>query len=186
MVDDAHGLGVLGDGGRGTANYYGLEDQVDIYMGTFSKSLASLGGYMAGNARVVDWVKHNSRPFMFAASIPPAQAAAALAALRELEAHPEMVTHLNDLADRFRKQLKAKGLNIIEAKTPIVPIFTYEAYRTLDKCSKIYDGGVYVNSVLPPAAPEGECMIRTSLMATLTNELVDEAAEIIAEVINND
>ena len=186
MVDDAHGLGVLGEGGRGTANYYGLEDQVDIYMGTFSKSLASLGGYMAGNARIVDFVKHNSRPFMFAASIPPAQAAAALASLRYLKAHPEIVTRLNGLADRFRSELKAKGLNIIEAKTPIVPIFTYEAYRTLEKCRKIYDGGVYVNSVLPPAAPEGECMIRTSLMASLTDALVDEAAGIIAEAINND
>ena len=186
MVDDAHGLGVLGEGGRGTANYYGLEDEVDIYMGTFSKSLGSLGGYMAGKDRIVDFVKHNSRPFMFAASVPPAQAAAALASLRYLEAHPELVGRLNTLADRFRSQLKDKGLNIIEAKTPIVPIFTYDAYRTLDKCRKIYDGGVYVNSVLPPAAPEGECMIRTSLMASLTDALVDEAAEIIAEAINND
>ena len=83
-------------------------------------------------------------------------------------------------------ELKGKGLNIIEAKTPIVPIFTYEAYRTLEKCRRIYDGGVYVNSVLPPAAPESECMIRTSLMASLTDALVDEAAGIIAEAINND
>ena len=148
--------------------------------------LGSLGGYMAGKDRIVDFVKHNSRPFMFAASVPPAQAAAALASLRYLEAHPELVSRLNTLADRFRSQLKDKGLNIIEAKTPIVPIFTYDAYRTLDKCRKIYDGGVYVNSVLPPAAPEGECMIRTSLMASLTDALVDEAAEIIAEAINND
>ena len=141
---------------------------------------------MAGNARIVDYVKHNSRPFMFAASIPPAQAAAALASLRQLKAHPEMVSRLSSLADRFRGKLKEQGLSIIEAKTPIVPIFTYEAYRTLDKCRKIYDGGVYVNSVLPPAAPEGECMIRTSLMASLTDALVDEAAGIIAEAINND
>ncbi len=186
MVDDAHGLGVLGEGGRGTASYFGLEDKVDITMGTFSKSLASLGGFMAADARIIDYVKHTSRPFMFAASVPPASCAAALAALRYIEAHPEIVKNLSDIADRLRADLKERGVKIIEAKTPIVPIYTGDAYRTLRKAREIYDGGVYVNPVLPPAAPEGECMLRTSCMATLTPELVDEAAEIIANAVNHD
>ena len=186
MVDDAHGLGTIGEGGRGTASYYGLEDQVDIYMGTFSKSLASLGGYMAADARIVDYVKHNSRPFIFAASIPPAQAAAAMAALKHLEAHPELPDTLRDLSAHFRGALKERGVKIIEAETPIVPIFTYDATRTLQKCREIYDGGVYVNPVLPPAAPDGNSMIRTSLMATLTYDLLDEAAAVIGDSLSHD
>ena len=184
MVDDAHGLGVLGEGGRGTANYYGLEDKVDIYMGTFSKSLASLGGYMAADARIIDYVRHTSRPYMFAASIPPAQTAVALAALRHLEAHPELPLKLMGIADRFRSNLKERGVKIIEAKTPIVPIYTYEPENTLVKNKMIYEAGVYTNPVLPPACAPGECLLRTSMMASLTEPLVDEAAEIIAGVIN--
>ena len=132
MVDDAHGLGTIGEGGRGTASHFGLEREVDVYMGTFSKSLASLGGYMAADARVVDYVRHNSRPFIFSASIPPASCATALAALRYLEAHPELPKRLGDLSDHFRAALKARGLAIRESRTPIVPIFTYQAERTAD------------------------------------------------------
>ncbi len=186
MVDDAHGLGTIGEGGRGTASYYGLEKDVDIYMGTFSKSLASLGGYMAADARVVDYVKHNSRPFIFAASIPPAQAAAAMAALKHLEAHPELTDTLRDLSAHFRRSLKQRGVKIIEAETPIVPIFTYDMIRTLQKCHEIYEGGVYVNPVLPPAAPDGNSMIRTSLMATLSYDLLDEAAAVIGDCLSHD
>ena len=125
MVDDAHGLGVIGEGGRGTASYYGLEDQVDVYMGTFSKSLASLGGYMAASAEVVDFARHNSRPFIFAASIPPTQCAVALASLRYIEAHPEIVARLGQLSNYARAAYKARGVKIIEATTPIIPIYTY-------------------------------------------------------------
>ena len=184
MVDDAHGLGVLGEGGRGTANYFGLEDEVDIYMGTFSKSLASLGGYMAADARIVDYVRHNSRPYMFAASIPPAQCAVALAALRYLEAHPELPIKLSNNADRFRKNLIERDVKIIEAPTPIVPIYTYEPENTLLKNKQIYEAGVYTNPVLPPACAPGECLLRTSLMASHTDALIDEAADIIAEVMH--
>lgn len=186
MVDDAHGLGTIGEGGRGTASYYGLEKEVDIYMGTFSKSLASLGGYMAADARIIDYVKHNSRPFIFAASIPPAQAAAAMAALKHLEAHPELTDTLRDLSAHFRQDLKQRGVKIIEAETPIVPIFTYDVTRTLQKCHEIYEGGVYVNPVLPPAAPDGNSMIRTSLMATLSYDLLDEAAAVIGDCLSHD
>ena len=186
MVDDAHALGVLGEGGRGTASYYGLEERVDIYMGTFSKSLASLGGYMAASSRVVDYARHSARPYMFAASIPPAQTAAALAALRYLKAHPQLPQKLSSIAQRFRKNLKERNVKIIEAPTPIVPIYTYEAENTLIKQKGIYDAGVYVNSVLPPACAPGECLLRTSLMASHTEALVDEAAEIVASVMNTD
>ena len=186
MVDDAHGLGTLGEGGRGTASHFGLEQEVDVYMGTFSKSLASLGGYMAAEARVVDYVRHASRPFIFSASIPPASCATALAALRHLEAHPELPRRLMALSDHFREALKARGLSIRESKTPIVPIFTYDMERTLRVAKTLYDNGVYVNTVLPPAAPTDGCMLRTSLMATHTEALLDEAADVIQRVLGAD
>lgn len=186
MVDDAHGLGVLGEGGRGTANHFGLDDEVDIYMGTFSKSLASLGGYMAARAEVVDYVKHASRPFIFSASIPPSSCAVALAALRYLKAHPEIVSRLRSLSDYARRGYKAKGIRIIEASTPIIPIYTYEVENTIRKAHDIYEDGVYLNPVLPPATPPGECLLRTSYMATLTEPLLDEAIEIIARHIKPD
>ena len=186
MVDDAHGLGTIGEGGRGTASHFGLEDQVDVYMGTFSKSLASLGGYMAAEERVVDYVRHASRPFIFSASIPPASCATALAALRHLEAHPELPRRLRDLSDHFRKALTSRGLAIRESRTPIVPIFTYEMERTLRVAKALYDNGVYVNTVLPPAAPTDGCMLRTSLMATHSSALLDEAADVIQRVLGAD
>ncbi len=186
MVDDAHGLGVIGEGGRGTASHFGLEHQVDIYMGTFSKSLASLGGYMAAKEEVVEYVRHASRPFIFSASIPPASCAAALAALRYLEKHPELVTRLGSIAAYARKRLKAAGVPIIEAQTPIIPIYTYETYRTLSAAREIYDAGVYLNPVLPPACPENQCLLRSSYMASLTEELIDEAVDIIASVLCRD
>ena len=186
MVDDAHGLGVIGEGGRGTASYYGLEDKVDIYMGTFSKSLASLGGYLAASGKVVDYVRHTARAYMFAASVPPAQTAVALAALRYLEAHPELPEKLRNNAARFRKDLKERNVQIIEADTPIVPIYTYEPENTLIKQKGIYEAGVYVNSVLPPACAPGECLLRTSLMASHTDEIIDEAADIISRVMKMD
>ena len=186
MVDDAHGLGVIGDGGRGTASYYGLEDEVDIYMGTFSKSLASLGGYMAASSRVVDFVRHASRPFIFSASIPPASCAAALAALRQLEARPELVTRLQENALYLRSQLTQRGIKMRPSngeRVPIIPIYTYEPIPTLTIARELYDAGVYVNSSLPPAAAPHECLLRTSLMATHTHALIDEAVEVIAEVL---
>ena len=186
MVDDAHGLGVIGEGGRGTASYYGLEDQVDIYMGTFSKSLASLGGYMASSSRVADFVRHSSRPFIFSASIPPANAAAALAALRELEAHPELVTKLQENALYMRGLLNERNIKMRPSngdRIPIIPIYTYEPIPTLTIAKELYERGVYVNSSLPPAAAPHECLLRTSLMATHTHALIDEAVGVIADVL---
>ena len=188
MVDDAHGLGVIGEGGRGTASYYGLEDEVDIYMGTFSKSLASLGGYMAASARVVDYVKHSSRPFIFSASITPASCATALAALRILEAHPELPERLQANALHMRAKLNEAQIRMRPSNgdlIPIIPIYTYEPIRTLTVAKELYEKGVYVNSSLPPATAPTECLLRTSLMATHTEALIDEAVEIIAEVLRN-
>ncbi len=183
MVDDAHGLGVIGEGGRGTASYFGLEDEVDIYMGTFSKSLASLGGYCATSKRIGFYIKHASRPFIFSASITPASCATALAALRHLEAHPELVDRLQENSTYARACFHKKGVRIIEAETPIVPIYTYEVYNTLAKAREAYEAGVYVNPVLPPACAEGECLLRTSYMATHTKALIDEATDILAKVL---
>ena len=186
MVDDAHGLGVIGEGGRGTASHFGLEDRVDVIMGTFSKSLASLGGYMAASETVCDYVRHNSRPFIFSASIPPSACAAALAALRLLRERPELPVRLLGLASYARAGLKARGLRIIESETPIIPIYTYEMEHTLVSAKRLYDAGVYVNPVLPPAAAPGECLLRVSCMATHTEALLDEAMDIIAEVLGRD
>ena len=163
MVDDAHALGVIGEGGRGTASHFGLENEVDIYMGTFSKSLASLGGYMAASKLVCDYVRHNSRPFIFSASITPASCASALAALRVLKAHPELVDNLQNIAEYMRNKLTEKGVEIRQSKTPIIPIYTYDAIRTLTITKKLYEEGVYANSSIPPATAPNECLIRTSL-----------------------
>ncbi len=186
MVDDAHGFGVVGPGGRGTASYFGLEHEVDITMSTFSKSLASLGGFMAARSEIVDYVRHTSRPFIFSASIPPAMAAAALAALHVIEREPERVERLAALSRYMRAGLSARGVAVKDnggADTPIVPFYTYDLIPTLTAAKKLYEAGVYVNPVLPPAAPEGECLLRTSLMATHTEALLDEAMDIIRDVL---
>ena len=153
MVDDAHGLGVLGAGGRGTAEYFDLEDEVDIYMGTFSKSLASLGGYMAASRDVVEYVKHVSRPFIFSASITPASVEAARAALRIIRREPERVKALHDISSYMREGLKKLGVDIIESQTPIIPIYTYEDEKTFIACKLLLERGVYVNPVISPATP---------------------------------
>lgn len=181
MVDDAHGLGVLGENGRGTANYFGLENEVDILMGTFSKSLASLGGYMAASEEVIEYVRHNSRPFIFSASITPASVACALAALRILKTEPERIQHLMDISNYMRDGLKKAGVKIIESTTPIIPIYTYDDIKTFICCKKLIERGVYVNPVVSPATPVGQSLLRTSYMATHTKEQIDFAlAQIVA------
>ena len=155
-------------------------------MGTFSKSLASLGGYMATSARVADYVRHCSRPFMFSASIPPANAAAALAALRYMEQHPEIVTNLQDNARYMRRLLQERKIKMRPSNgdcIPIIPIYTYEPIPTLTIAKDLYENGVYVNSSLPPAAAPHECLLRTSLMATHTHALIDEAVGIMKDVL---
>ncbi len=185
MVDDAHGLGVIGEGGRGTASHFGLEGKVDIIMGTFSKSLASLGGFMAAKKYIIDYVKHTSRPFIFSASIPPSNCASALAALRVIKKEPQRVQRLAELSTYLRRRLKESGLDVRDSgfATPIIPFYTYDQTRTLIIGKVLYDEGVYVNPVLPPATPATECLLRTSLMATHTEPILDEAVGIIERVI---
>ncbi len=183
MVDDAHGLGVMGNGGRGTADYFGLTDEIDILMSTFSKSLASLGGYMSASNKVCDFVRHNSRPFIFSASMTPASCATALAALRYLKQHPEISQRLLDLSAYARNGLIKRGLEIKLSTTPIIPIYTYDVMNTLVKAKALYDAGVYVNPVMAPATPPNECLLRTSYMATHTEAILDEAMDIIQKVL---
>lgn len=183
LVDDAHGFGILGENGRGTAEYYGLEDKVDLITGTFSKSLASLGGFCVGDHIVIDYIRHNSRPFIFAASIPPTAIAAVRKSLEIIKREPERRQHLLDIADYMREALRKRGIRFKESKTPIISIYTNDAETTLTACKMLYDKGVYVNSVLPPATPQNECLIRTSYTATHTEELMDEAADKIKEVL---
>lgn len=184
MVDDAHGLGVLGAHGRGTGEYFGLEDEVDIIMGTFSKSLASLGGYMAADARVVEYVKHTSRPYIFSASITPASVACAMASLKILEREPERVQRLHDISDYMRKGLKSLGINIIESTTPIIPIYTYDDEKAFKACKLLLERGVYVNPVVTPATPPGMALLRTSYTATHTKEQMDKAMKEIKAVLD--
>ncbi len=189
MIDDAHGFGVIGEHGRGTGEYFNMEDEVDIIMGTFSKSLASLGGFMAAKKSVIEFTKHTSRPFIFAASNPPACVAAALQALRILKAEPQRVKNLQTIADFMRTELKRNGVPIRETKDkviPIIPINTYKDYRTLYACKVLFDKGVYVNSAISPAVPVGESILRTSYTATHTKELMTEAADIIGSVFKNE
>ena len=182
MVDDAHGVGMIGECGRGTAAYYGLTDEVDIIMTTFSKSLASLGGCVAASAPVIDYIKHRSRPFIFSASIPPANVAAAREALRIMQEEPERQKALIDIANYMRARLKEAGIPIIEGKTAIIPVYTYEMQRTFLATKMLFEEGVYVNPVIPPAVCEGECMLRTSYTATHTREQMDTAVEAFKRV----
>ena len=182
MVDDAHGMGVIGKHGRGTAEYFGLEDDVDIYMGTFSKSLASLGGYMAANKDVIEYVKHTSRPYIFSASITPASVACANAALEVIKAEPERITNLKAISDYMRSKLREYKVDFRESETPIIPIYTYEDEKTFIACKLLLEKGVYVNPVISPATPVGQSLLRTSYTATHTKEMIDEASLAIKEV----
>ena len=184
MVDDAHGLGVLGKHGRGTAEHFGLEDEVDIYMGTFSKSLASLGGYMATTKKVAEYIKHTSRPYIFSASITPASVACARKSLEILKREPERVENLRKISSYMRKGLKANNIKIIESETPIIPIYTYEDDKTFIACKLLLERGVYVNPVISPATPVGQSLLRTSYTATHTEEQMDYAIKQIKEVLD--
>lgn len=182
MVDDAHGLGMIGENGRGTANYFGLDDEVDIIMGTFSKSLASLGGYVAASDCVVHYIKHNARPFIFSASIPPACAGSALEALRIMQLEPERPKMLKENGDYLRAKFHEAGIEIGESETAIVPVMTYDTMRTFKIHHMLLMAGVYCNPVVAPAVTDGQCLLRTSCTATHTKEQLDEAVAIFKEV----
>ncbi len=185
MVDDAHGAGMIGECGRGTASYFGLEADVDIIMTTFSKSFGSLGGVIAASSEVINYIKHRSRPFIFSASIPPANAAAALEALRIIKREPARKDRLLEVANYMRKKLTDLKVPIMEGETAIIPVFTYQMDRTFIAAKLLFENGVYVNPVIPPAVCEGQCVLRTSYTATHTFEQMDRAAAIIAQVLQS-
>lgn len=177
MVDDAHAIGVIGEGGRGTASHFGMEEDVDLIMGTFSKSLASIGGFVAGPKRVLEWVRHFGRALMFSASLPPASTAAALAALDVLEQEPEMVDRLRTLSAMWRDGLRSLGFDIGQSQTPIAPVVVGDEYTTVMFWKMLLEEGVYVNPVIYPAVPMREAILRTSCMATHTPEQIEQALE---------
>ena len=174
MIDDAHSVGVIGKGGRGTASEFNLEKDIDLTMGTFSKTFASLGGFVAGPERVINFIKHFSLALIFSASPTPASVAAALAALDILEKEPERVQKLISNANYMRKGLKEKGFNVIDGRTAIVPVIIGNDGIALKMWRILYDSGVFVNVFVPPGVPEGRQMMRTSYMATHEKEHLDE------------
>ena len=192
MVDEAHGVGVLGKRGAGACELFGLEDEVDLRMGTFSKSLASCGGFIAGSEEVIEYLRISSRSFIFSASAVPAAVGAALGALRIIRAEgPELMARLLDNAAYLRQGFRDLGLRVVEpgtlpdgteATTPVVPVIVGEDWQAVLLWKALFEAGVYTNVALHPAVPPGGALLRTSLMATHEREHLDRALEIIAEV----
>jgi 7-keto-8-aminopelargonate synthetase-like enzyme len=182
MVDDAHGIGVLGPTGRGTAEHFGLEEEVDLIMGTFSKSMASVGGFITGNATVIDYIKHRARTMIFSAAPPPASVAAALATVEIIEREPERREQLWQNTRFFLEGLKSLGLDTGNSQTPVVPIVVGEDAVALAMVQQLHEAGVFVNCVISPATPPGRALIRTSLMATHTRQQLTRALEAIESV----
>lgn len=181
MVDDAHAMGVLG-GGRGTAAHFDLTSEVDLIMSTFSKSFASLGGFIAGDDDVIHYIKHHARALIFSASIPPANAAAALAALQVMREEPERPARLAEIADYMRKSYKQLGFDIGNSCTPVIPIIIGDDKATLVTWKMLFEEGVFVNPVLSPAVPAGRQLLRTSYMATHTDEQLNRVLEAFEKV----
>ncbi len=181
MVDDAHAMGVLG-GGRGTAAYFGMTDQVDLIMSTFSKSFASLGGFIAGDEPIIHYIKHHARSLIFSASIPPANAAAALAALQVMREEPEWVQRLSENAAYMRKGFKQLGFDTGASVTQVIPIIIGDLEKTIMTWRLLFDAGVFVNPVLSPGVQPGRELLRTSYMATHTCDQLDRALEIFEKV----
>jgi 8-amino-7-oxononanoate synthase len=182
MVDDAHGIGVLGKTGRGTAEHFGLEDQVDLIMGTYSKSLASVGGFIAGDQTIIDYVKHTARALMFSASLPPPSLAAASAALDVVEEEPELLERLWENTRKMLNGYKALGFDTGTSVTPIIPVMIKDAAKTYEMCSLLFDLGVFVNPVVSPAVPPGRELLRTSFMATHTDSQLDQVLSAFEKV----
>jgi 7-keto-8-aminopelargonate synthetase-like enzyme len=183
MVDDAHAVGVIG-GGRGTAAHTGLTDQVDLIGGTFSKSFASLGGFVAGDTQIIHYIKHMARSFIFSASIPAANAAAALAALRIMRDEPERIERLTAIAAYMRCRFHELGLNTGASETPIIPVVVGEKKQAALMWKALFDAGVFVNIVVPPAVPPKASCLRTSYMATHTDAQLDLIIEAFRTVAN--
>jgi 8-amino-7-oxononanoate synthase len=175
LVDDAHGIGVLGKNGAGTSDHFGLTKEVNIIMGTFSKSLASLGGFVAADADTIEYLKHFSRSLIFSASMTPANVAAVRAALRIMKQEPDRIERLWANTAKMKQGLEQLGFNTGKSETPIIPLRTGDMISTFNAVIKLQDEGVFVNPIVPPAVPERDCLLRISLMATHTFEHIDFA-----------
>ncbi len=174
MVDDAHGIGVLGKGGRGTAEHFGLENEVDLIMGTYSKSLAAIGGFIAGPSEVIKWIKYLGRSMIFSASLPPSLVASVSTALDIIEEQPELRARLWRNTHKMLRGYKTLGYDTGTSETPIIPILIKDTMKTYQMCKLLFENGVFVNSVISPAVPPGRELLRTSYMATHTEEQLDK------------
>ncbi len=175
LVDEAHAVGVLGKNGRGTVEHFGLEDKVDLIMGTFSKSFATIGGFVVGEKKVISYIRHNARSLIFSAALPPASVAAALKALEIIQTEPERRRHLWKITEKMREGLKKLGYNTGESVTPIIPIIIGEDIKTLKFWRLLFENQIFANPVIPPAVPPNRSLIRTSYMAIHTEEDIDFA-----------
>ena len=182
MVDDAHALGVIGKNGSGTASHFGLTDKVDLIMGTFSKSMASIGGFIAADKTAINFIKHNSRSLMFSASMTPSSAASVLAAIEIMESEPERITRLMDLTKYARNRFRDMGFDTGRSESPIIPLFIRDDIKALKMAQRLLEEGVFINPVVSPAVPKEDCIIRFSLMATHSFDQVDRAIEKITKV----
>jgi 8-amino-7-oxononanoate synthase len=181
MVDDAHSLGVLGKNGSGTASHFGLTDKVDLIMGTFSKSFASLGGFIAADKEVINFIKHTSRSLIFSASMTPASTATVLATIEIMENEPERIQHLWDITHYALNGFKSVGFDTGKSETPIIPLFIRDDIKALQLTQMLLEDGIFVNPVVSPAVPKEDCLIRYSLMATHTKEQVEISIEKITK-----
>jgi 8-amino-7-oxononanoate synthase len=182
MVDDAHGIGVLGKTGRGTAEHFGLEDEVDLIMGTYSKSLASIGGFIAASEEVIHYIKHFARALIFSASPPPASVASVSAAIDIIEEEPERRERLHRNTQKMLKGFKELGFNTGQSKTPIIPLMVGDDHKAFVMTKMLHDRGVFANVAVSPAVPNGKALIRTSYMATHTDEQLDRVLQVFEEV----
>ena len=177
MVDDAHGLGVMGQGGRGVCNHFGLTDQVEMIVGTFSKSLAAIGGFVAADKEITNWIRHHARSYIFSASNTPAATAAARQALQIIKSEPERIENLWNITNYALNNFRQLGFEIGNTSTPIIPLYIRDFDKTFIITSMLFDEGVFVNPVIPPACAPEDTLIRFSLMATHTKEQIDIATE---------
>jgi 8-amino-7-oxononanoate synthase len=182
MVDEAHAVGVMGEHGRGASEHFGVEAQVDLIMGTFSKTFASIGGYIVGDTEVVTYIRHQARTVLFSAAIPPAATATVIETLRILQAEPERREHLWKNARRMSAGLRGMGYNLGTSVTPIMPIHIGDQTRTLVFWRALYDAGIFTNAFVPPGVPPGRSLIRTAVMATHTDEDIEEALNVFEQV----
>jgi 7-keto-8-aminopelargonate synthetase-like enzyme len=182
MVDDAHGIGVLGEHGRGTGEHFGVEDDVDLVMGTFSKSLAAVGGFVAGDGPVIDWIKHHARSLIFSAAPPPASVASVLKALEIVRSEPERRERLWENTRYMKREFERLGFDTGQSESPVIPLIVGEDMTAFQMTRRLQDLGVFANPVVSPAVPPGRAMIRTSYMATHTREHLDRALEAFATV----